>query len=85
MMENRKTLRHTFERGIMERKHEVLQLVESLRVMVRMDRVHSFELTDPRRIRDAESTEFELMLQITEKIIGPEYRQKVAFARIHLR
>lgn len=38
-----------------------------------------------RRIREAESTEFELMLQITEKIIGPEYRQKVAFARIHLR
>lgn len=38
-----------------------------------------------RRIRDAESTEFELMLQITEKIIGPEYRQKVAFARIKLR
>jgi hypothetical protein len=38
-----------------------------------------------RRIRDAEATEFDLMLQITEKIIGPEYRQKVAFARLHLR
>ena len=38
-----------------------------------------------RKIREAESTHFELMLQITEKIIGPEYRQKVAFARVHLR
>jgi hypothetical protein len=38
-----------------------------------------------RRIREAERTHFELMLQITEKIVGPEYRQKVAFARIHLR
>jgi len=38
-----------------------------------------------KRIREAESTEFDLMLQITEKIIGPEYRQKVAFARLHLR
>jgi transposase-like protein len=38
-----------------------------------------------RRIREAESTQFDLMLQITEKIIGPEYRQKVAFARINLR
>ena len=38
-----------------------------------------------KRIRDAEDTEFDLMLQITEKIIGPEYRQKVAFARIGLR
>ena len=38
-----------------------------------------------RRIREGESTHFELMLQIAEKLIGPEYRQKVAFARIHIR
>jgi hypothetical protein len=38
-----------------------------------------------RRIGEAEVTHFDLMLQITEKVVGPEYRQKVAFARIHLR
>lgn len=38
-----------------------------------------------KRIREAERVHFELMLQITEKIVGPEYRQKVAFARLHLR
>lgn len=63
--------------------HEGKLTSRRLAEMITIDKSTAASLL--KRIRDAEDSEFDLMLQITEKIIGPEYRQKVAFARLNLR
>ena len=63
--------------------HEGKLTARRLAEMITIDKSTAASLL--RRIRDAEDSEFDLMLGITEKIIGPEYREKVAFARLQLR
>jgi hypothetical protein len=54
--------------------------VRSLAALIEVDKNTASHLS--KKLREAMPDEFELMSEIAEKLIGPEYRAKVAYSRL---